>query len=250
MEVTKSLSNLIKASFVQYNELDKVNIHVPAAPEIIDTSMDEQSLEIMNQNILHKAEQDAQHLILEAKKTAEFILDEAEKQARSMALEVQEEGRQQGYQEGYSDGIAKAELIKQQVQQTLQDAIQQKQQMLDEIEPQMVELIIEISRKILGDTITASADGILYLIRQGFSQITGKGKVILKVSQEDFYHVSENKQTVLGMIDGSVDLEIIKDFTLNQGDCMIETPYGNIDCSVDQQFESIKNELMQIAGNG
>jgi flagellar assembly protein FliH len=246
----KSLSNLIKASFVQYNELDKVSIHVPTAPEITDSTMDEQSLEIMNQNTLLKAEQDAQHLILEAKKRAEFILDEAEKQARFISIEIQEEGRQQGYQKGYSDGIAKAELIEQQVQQTLQDATQQRQKMLNEIEPQMVELVIEICQKILGDTIISSADGILYLIRRGFSQVTGKGKVMLRISEEDFNHVSENKQTVLNMIDGSVDLEIIKDLTLNQGDCIIETPYGNIDCSVDQQFENIKNELKQIVGNG
>jgi len=67
---------------------------------------------------------------------------------------------------------------------------------------------------------------------------------IVKVSPEDFDAVYENSDNILRSAGYSGQLEIKKDIALKQGDCIVETPVGNVDASVDVQLESIEKVLV------
>jgi flagellar biosynthesis/type III secretory pathway protein FliH len=38
----------------------------------------------------------------------------------------------------------------------------------------------------------------------------------------------------------------VKDLSLNPTDCIIETPYGNIDCSLERQMQDLIENLYYI----
>ena len=114
----------------------------------------------------------------------------------------------------------------------------------------MVDLMINVIDKILCKALDLDKSVILNLVRQGFSQTTVTGNVFVRVSDDDYDSVNENKDEIFNMIDSNVKLELIKDMTLGKGDCIIETPFGNIDCGLKQQFEGLKNSLYYVLENG
>lgn len=245
------LSNIIKSPYIKVNVLDKVQIQVPApvGQEAAEPIPAHQDRERLSDNILEKAEQEARRVMSEAERKAELILSKAQEQANILGNETQELARREGYETGLQEASLIAEEIKEQARQLLFQAQQERDQILADIEPRMLELMIGICEKILGDTIQYNPQGILYLIRKGFSQATAKGKYLIRIAEEDYKNVLDNQMTILGAVDSGIEFEVIKDFALQIGDCIIETPFGNIDCSLDQQFENLKKELLYISEN-
>ena len=140
--------------------------------------------------------------------------------------------------------------FKAEAKQTLEKAIQEKEDMISATEGEMVEVIANVVDKILCKTINLDKSIIVNLIRQGFSQTTVTGDVFVRVSDDDYSTVTENRDEILNFVDSSVNIEIIKDSSLGEGDCIIETPFGNVDCSLRQQFEGLKASLYYILENG
>jgi flagellar assembly protein FliH len=72
--------------------------------------------------------------------------------------------------------------------------------------------------------------------------------IFIHVSKQEYYIVVENLSQLIEATSNSA-IEVIKDLSLNKGDCIIETPFGNVDSSFDMQFEAIKNDLIYILEN-
>ncbi|MCL2699868.1 MAG: FliH/SctL family protein, partial [Defluviitaleaceae bacterium] len=87
------------------------------------------------------------------------------------------------------------------------------------------------------------------IIRKGFSESKMSGDITIRVSDADYEATYESREEIQQYADAGAKLEILKDPSLTQGDCIIETPFGAIDCSLDQQSESLKKNLYFISEN-
>jgi len=122
----------------------------------------------------------------------------------------------------------------------------QREEAIKSLEPELVDLIIRICRKLVSDSLHTNPQVILHLIRQGLAQSNFTGDVTLRVSKEDYDNVISNKEALMESVEGGAELLILKDFGLGLGDCVIETPFGVIDSSLDMQFEEIRESLRLI----
>jgi flagellar assembly protein FliH len=144
---------------------------------------------------------------------------------------------------------ADGDLIREEAQQTLNDAIAERAAMQEALEPEIIEMIIGITEKLLGNIVEVNPAIIVNLVKQGFAAAAISGDVKVNVSAEDYDAVSKSKNELLALTDGASKVTVVKDLSLSPMDCVIETEFGNIDCSLGQQFESLKANLTYILNN-
>ncbi|MCL2223871.1 MAG: FliH/SctL family protein [Defluviitaleaceae bacterium] len=200
-------------------------------------------------SIIKKAERQAEDIISAAVLDAESKKAAMQKKAEIDAATMIGEAREQGYNEGIQSATAEGEQIKAEARQVLEDAKAECAVMQANLEPEVVNMIISITEKLLGKMTEVNPAVIVNLVKQGFAAATISGEVKVYVSADDYDEVVANKDELMTMTEGSVNLEIVKDLSLSAMDCIIETPFGDIDCSLNQQFESIRTNLAYILNN-
>lgn len=276
------MSKILKANFIRVDSDNKINIEVPnfksksinqqetfqkVNHEIDFEDFDELSLTedfdddfdsdfdlndgfIGDNSTLENANDEANKIIDNANYQAENIINDALQKAELQKEEIFENARNEGYEAGIAEAEEEMAALREEAKQTLEDALSQKEEIIKNIEGDMVEVIANVVDKLLSKTLDLDKSIILNLVRQGLSQTTISGEVFIRVAESDYEIVVDNKDSFLNFVDSNTTIEVVKDFSFDKGDCVIETPFGNIDCSLSQQFEGLKNSLYYILGNG
>lgn len=255
-EGMRLLSNIIKSTRVSVSSINKFNIEImPIVNEIASDNvlvseevLDDSFIKANEQQIIALANQKAEEIILKANEKANDILTNAICNAEDEAEKIKQDAQKMGYDYGYNSAIEQIETLKAQAQLELENAIKQKEEILLSSEPQMVDMILKLSKTIFGKALEINPQVIMLLIKKALEQSTVNGKLYIHVSKEDYDCVIENVSQIYEL-SSNEEIEIIKDLTLTKGDCIIETPYGNVDSSFDMQFDAIKNDLIYILEN-
>ncbi len=193
-------------------------------------------------------EQHAQKILEQARFDAETVLREAKKKAEKEAEVINGEAWEQGYQEGMDLATAEGDAIKAQAQKVLLDAEEERKKIIDGIEAEIIDLVIRITGKLIDDTFQINPQIITVLIKKGLYSANLTGEVSVHVSPADYDTAIENKTELLAVTDSSTRLEIMKDESLNPMDCVIETPFGSVDCSLNAGYEALSQNLRYILG--
>lgn len=201
--------------------------------------------EAIRQEIVNKAKVEADLIIKEALLEAKDIISNATNDVEILKNEALNQARE----EGYSEGINKAE---QEYVQLLAEAQNIKEQagidyktILDSIESDAVSTILDIAKKVISQELKCK-ENILLLVKDAFEKCSKDRKAVLKLCQEDYEYVNEHKDELIAMLQRSDEVEIKKDLSLNEGGCVIDTPYGSIDASAVAKFEKIENDFESI----
>ncbi len=220
-----SKSKVVKASFVSMSDIRKeIKVVDPKDPKIInplpDLSLNRgDAAESTEKSLLESAIDDdvidgSTSMLLEsAKEEADLIVAEA----RGMALQIREDARLQGFDNGYSEGIeASRDELAERTQalidkeKTLEEAFENK---LREAEPKIAGVINDLVNSMVGHY-AKEPSTIIFLIRLALSEITAFGSFILKVSPADFDYVMEHKSSLTEGLSEKVEVEVLRDNTL------------------------------------
>lgn len=200
-----------------------------------------------------QAHAEAQGITDRAKTEADVLLRECQLSIEESRTALEEESKQlretckqEGYDEGYSVGEKAGEALRVEAQSILDEAKRTREEVLKSIEPDTVDLVTRIVSKLLNDAVTINPAVVVALIRQGLADATLSGKVTVRVSEEDYPEVIACKDMILTAVGSSAELEIVSDLSLKATDCLIETPYGVIDCSLTPQYEALCENLTYL----
>ena len=255
------MSNLIKSVYFNVDKEDKVVVNtndiikqmpifkkedpvenfefVPGLNVVnIDEIIEEQQ-EAMQEN--------ADNLIIEARKEAELIIAEARQEAERLLSEARQTGIEQGYNEGLVKAEAEINSVKMDYENRCVELQEQFNTMVSEAEPQIVELICGIVEKLTGIMVTDKADAILYLIEKSLKELPPSDTYTLHVSGENLADVISVKDSLISCIGHDAILDIDEDTSLSLNQCIIETDTHVIDCSLDVQLDNLKHELRLIS---
>jgi len=252
-----SCNRVLKAGTVNVDKDNKVIIDAGNSPEQLtddgDINIPEPNTEAQAQHtakrIIRQAEQQAEEIISQARATATQEQASIRSEAQAEAHRAITEAREMAYKEAMDSATAEGNAIRAEAQQVLEDAKTERMSMQKKLEPEMVDLVVGITEKLLGKITDLNPSVIINLIKQGLASAVITGDVIIYVSPQDLEQVQAHKDELMALADGSVKMEIVKDLSLNPLDCVIETSFGDIDCSLGQQFESLKTNLNYILNN-
>lgn len=250
----RSLSNVIKASQVKvggatftFEGLNFATIEEPEQEEVLVEDM-----ENVIDEIAMLRSQTVEELALLKKNAEEEIalmrkqmLDEMEaKQA-----EIFEEARSNGYSEGVHQAEQAMEEQVTQAQDIRINAEKEREALLAGVEREIADIILGISKHLLGTYVDYNKEYILYLIKSGLKLVKGKKSLRIRISSDEDMD-QEAIMEQLNMVNGQEDMEIVLESDLHKGDCFIEAEDGSIDISLNTQIEKLEEYVTLLSHDG
>jgi flagellar assembly protein FliH len=162
---------------------------------------------------------------------------------------AKEKGYESGLLEGKKEAIEQITLqYNEKIQEAaniLEKAYQEKQSIINEAEPFIIELCMEIAKKVIQQELKTHPDVLITIIKNSLALSNERQSIIICVNPEDFSFVQHQRQQLLQMIEGQTELKILPDHSIQNGGCIIRTSYGSIDARIDVQLNEIQQALLQ-----
>lgn len=201
------------------------------------------------ESIIEDAKQMYLKIIEEANSEARTVLESAEAEAQKLLAESKENGYREGYESGYIEGLMKAQSIIDEAAALKEFLDKRKEEIYKEAEEQVLQLVLEIAKKVIGIEISQNKEAVVSLVNQALQKCTFKKELVLKVSPQDLAIVAENKDRICKMVEGISDIEIIPDASLDRGSCIVETASGEVNSSIDVQTKEIERVFAYLLRN-
>lgn len=192
-------------------------------------------------SIIEDAKQMYLKIIEEANIEVKNILKNAEAEAQNLMSLSRDEGYQEGFEAGMTEGKREAHLIIDEASEIRCFLDERKDAFYKEAEEQVLKLVLNIAKKVIGEELMQNEEAILSLINQALTKCAFKKTLVLRVSQEDSEFIVRNKGRICKMVEGISDIDIIPDLSLAKGSCIIETPSGEINSGMDVQLKEVEN---------
>ena len=164
--------------------------------------------------------------------------------------EESEKTRRQGYEDGYRTGLEKgldeARRVLKQFEGAIHDAVAQRAGLLEESRQKILELVIQISRKVTCDGLKVDPDATLTMIEGVINQLVDRSRLRIKVHPNHLPLLEQNMDRFLSNSTTIKDLQFEADPRVREGGCFIETPTGDIDARLESQFEVIEHVLRGV----
>jgi len=254
--VTTSLSKLVK-SYVSITGLFPIDVGwsvgvKPDQPVKAKTSQDDSRLEDELQERLNA--------LLQQIETIEVELSErrqtAEKEIGRMMQEAQTEFaalRQQTFEQGRTEGLIQAQA---ETMQAREDAIRHATEMIDaarrdvagllaQSEPFVVQLAMDIGKKVVMSELALSPEMIASIAREAFISIEQSCDAELRVSPDDYEWITDHRNQWEPASELSIRVIIVPDGSIERGGCLITTLSGAIDARVETRMESVRKCLRE-----
>ncbi len=184
----------------------------------------------------------------QAQEQADAIIQQAQEQAQGMLDQAIAEGHQQGYDAGYAEGVAAAESLKNDIEQQKGELEAEYQKIVDELEPEMVDVLTQIYEHVFNVDLRDDKGIILHLLKSTLSRIEPGNDLIVHVSSDDYDEVIDEKESLEASITSpSTTMEIIEDPLLKENECMIESDSGIFDCSLGVELSELSRKLKLLS---
>ncbi|QQR79684.1 MAG: type III secretion system stator protein SctL [Deltaproteobacteria bacterium] len=179
-----------------------------------------------------KASEQASSIIQNAKKEAENIKAKAQ-EVYEQAEQHYEDERQRGYEEGREEGRGEWS-------EKLMEASMAKEKMLEDAEPQVIRMVMDIAEKVIGRAVEKGA--VIEVIKKTIEESSGK-KITVRVNPQDWEMVKSREQELVSGLDQRRSISVREDESVGVGGCIVETELGTVDARLELQLKAIRNAL-------
>lgn len=108
------------------------------------------------------------------------------------------------------------------------------------VEKDVVELALEIAKKIIGREVVFDREIALTLVKVSLKKIHSRTLAEVHLHPDDFAYIQSQREK----IDFRGALELIEDRTISLGGCLIHTETGDVDATIESQFAEISHGLL------
>ncbi len=199
---------------------------------------------------------DAEKRIPEAEELApvegppsEGPLSEEALQERIITLE--DNARKRGYAEGHAQGLAKGlaegkdevSAALKRLGEIIVSLDQFRENKLTELSPDIIELSLEIAKKIVHKEIDLDRNLIVSVARDSIQKVGEKEEnVVIRVNQLD-YEVMISYIDLLKEQSGLRNISVEPSAAISPGGCYIETPTGEVDARLEEQMKEVEDVI-------
>lgn len=262
------MSNFIKYNFAQEAPTTKARIinsnrkieemmkTWQVAPVVAETQDEESEFEegisaeyvemepqMTPEQLLEEAENEARQMIDEANAVAAQIEAEANEKANQLFEEQRVAGAEAGRAEAEAYLNEQQELLQQQLNELSQNLEIQYQEKHRTMESEIVDAISAVLEKNFGLLMTDRKEVLMYLIKRTMYGIESSKSFKIRVSIEDAKAVATQLDELREEFGNDVSIDVQRDESMNDGDCILETEYGVYHCGIDLQLQNL---LMQM----
>ncbi|PIE02858.1 MAG: hypothetical protein CSA81_04985 [Acidobacteria bacterium] len=210
-------------------------VHMVEDEPIMETEpvLQEPSSSVSFEDMIYKAEQDAERI---------------RKVARDEAMRIEKEAYGKGLAEGQKTGELLAQQKLEPVMKRLEASLNQLNQIralsVQELTLDLIDLVIHVSEKVIKEEIESHPKLLVKMIRDAVHKVKEKDQMIIYLNPSDYAFLQENpgNQALMG-ISGNIKTE--QDGSLSRGGLKIKTSYGDVDATLETQMGLIKKHVQE-----
>jgi flagellar assembly protein FliH len=163
-------------------------------------------------------------------------------QARVAALEREAftTGYAQGERAGMEAGTKRADAMLRRLSETLQELEELRRSMIRQTEQQVVQLALAIAKRILRHEVVADQDLLCAMARVALDRLGDSAPATIRLHPDDHANVVARH----GGQWGGTHVTLKSDSSVSRGGCLVESPFGFIDASVEAQFRVLEDALV------
>lgn len=181
-----------------------------------------------------------QSALKHAQPVPENVLTDADVEALEKKKQQELEQR---FEEGRKRGLSEAEKSFSHVTQALALACEElsslKQKMLARSQTDMLRLVFAISERVIHANIMIDTEVVTRAVNQAIQLAVSSEEFHVKVNPEDLQTVNEHKPLFIASLSGLSNIEFVPDESIARGGCVVESPLGRVDATIEAQMEAI-----------
>lgn len=165
----------------------------------------------------------------------------------SRAKEEANSIREAAAKEGYQQGIDAAKDDIESLKDALEDFFSAKQDVYDEIAPDVLEISLDIAKKIIKKEMSENPEILLDNIKEILKGLSKEeSKIVLKVNPSQAPILKQQMPEAISMAGLEAKVIIIPDEDTMEGGCMLTTDNGVIDATIETQLSIISEALKEV----
>lgn len=207
-------------------------------PEVSDLKKVEEFTKV-EQVIEFKPALNAEDILQNAHDEAVLILAQAEEQCAYIEQSAREKAALEIRAQFDDEVAAKAAEMRVQLAETIEQVSALSSEITNRLEMDLVELALQIARKVVGREVTIDREIALTLVKVSLGKLHNRSIAEVHLNPEDFAFVQMHREK----LDFRGSLELIEDRSISVGGCLIHTETGDIDARIESQFDEIAHGL-------
>lgn len=165
----------------------------------------------------------------------------------SRAKEEANSIREAAAKEGYEEGINAAKQDINNLRESMEDFFSAKQDVYDEIAPDILEISLDIAKKIIKKEMKESPEILLDNIKDILKGLSKEeSKIVLKVNPAQAAMLKQEMPEAVSMAGLEAKVLIVPDENTMEGGCMVTTDNGVIDATIETQLAIISEALKEV----
>jgi len=169
---------------------------------------------------------------------------------RNLISRAQEEAgtiKESSSKEGYKAGLEQAQQDIENFKESLMQFLKAKQEVFEYIAPDILEISVDIARKIVKQEITQNPQIVLESILEVLKGVSKEeSRVSIKVNPNQVSLIKESMPQMLDSIGLEAKISVIPDDTIEIGSCILYTNNGIVDATIKTQLDIIKEAFKGI----
>ena len=160
----------------------------------------------------------------------------------------------EAYEKGLAEGKAQTEKKLAQATKAVSDAAKklstQSETIMRRSADDMLELVMAIAERVIHIALDEHKDAIVKIVQQTIDAAVQAEEFHIRVNPDDVQVLNEHKPLFIASLSGLRNIEFIADGSLSRGGCMLDSPSGRVDATLETQLNEIFSHLKEIMGQG
>jgi flagellar assembly protein FliH len=190
-----------------------------------------------------KARKLKEEVVTAAKDEAEKLLSDV----NTRIDEIKQKGYDDGFKKGYEEGLIKVDKEMKNILSKLESiaiqALEEKNKAVLQAEPQIIELSIELAKKILEFEVQTDPTVVVKIAKRAIRKVVEAEKARLRVNPGDLEEVKSHFGEITASGGIITKIDVMPDPKIQLGGCVIDFDNGSIDAQLKTQIEEYGKSL-------
>ncbi|MFD1032796.1 FliH/SctL family protein [Metaplanococcus flavidus] len=184
----------------------------------------------------------------QARTDIEFWWEQARTEAQAEAERLADVATAQGFDAGKLQGYEQAEEDfrekRLEMEGLIREAYTEKAKIVQEAETFLLSLSVRIAERVIKEELEQHEEQLLNIVKQALKHIEEAEDIIMQVSLDDYPVLLPFMEELKTYVRADCELKMIPVANVEKGGCMLHTPSGSYDITIDSQLEEIKKHLL------
>ncbi|QHJ69565.1 FliH/SctL family protein [Planococcus halotolerans] len=196
----------------------------------------------------NELENELQEKQQQAQTDIEFWWEQARTEAQAEAERLADVATAQGFETGKQQGYLQAEEDfkekRLEMEELIREAYSEKSKIVQEAETFLLSLSVRIAERVIKEELKQHEEQLLNIVKQALKHIEEAEDINMQVSLDDYPVLLPFLEELKTYVRADCELKMIPVANVEAGGCMLHTPSGSYDVTIDSQLEEIKKHLL------